>query len=68
MTSIEITHSPELLFSCYHFPRQHSCHVRPQVCVSVCVNFARMSDSGIRGNIVCEGEDGKRILSLNEMI
>lgn len=26
MTSKEISHSPELLFSCYHFPRQHSCH------------------------------------------
>lgn len=26
MTSKEITCSLELLFSCYHFPRQHSCH------------------------------------------
>lgn len=35
MTSKEITHSPELLFSCYHFPRQRSRHIRPQVCVCV---------------------------------
>lgn len=28
MTSKQITHSPELLFSCYHFPRQPSFYIR----------------------------------------
>lgn len=56
MTSEEITHSPELLFSCYHFPRQCSCHIRPQVCVCVLTLLVCMrvwmSDSSVCGNTV----------------
>lgn len=43
MTSKEITHSPELLFSCYHFPRHYFFHIRPQVWVCVSTFCACMS-------------------------
>lgn len=49
MTSKEITHSPELLFSCYHFPRQHSIHIRLEK--GLCVNFSNLKYmSGSRTN------------------
>lgn len=37
MTSKEITHSLELLLSCYHFPRQRSFPIRPEVSMCMCV-------------------------------
>lgn len=66
MTSKEITHSLELLLSCYHFPRQHSFHIRPEVSVCVCVNEWVTE---VYVGIQCMWRwKGKRFLNLNEMI
>lgn len=61
---LEITPSPELLFSCYHFPRQHSCH-RSVFELTVCL-FKWVTLVHVRINSEHQDENCRRILNLNE--